>query len=33
VFWLYSYRLDATGADGVGGDDHDHLWRVGVYVP
>jgi hypothetical protein len=33
TFWLYSYRVDATGADGLGGDDHDHLWRVGVYVP
>jgi len=33
VFWLYSFRVDSTGADGIAGDDHDHLWRVGVYVP
>ena len=33
VFWLYSFRIDSTGADGLAGDDHDHLWRVGVYVP
>ena len=33
VFWLYSFRVDASGADGIDGDDHDHLWRVGVYVP
>jgi hypothetical protein len=33
AFWLYSYRLDAAGADGVDGGDHDHIWRVGVYVP
>ena len=33
AFWLYSYRIDSTGSDGLAGDDHDHLWRVGVYVP
>ena len=33
TFWFYSYRVDASGADGLAGDDHDHLWRVGVYVP
>jgi hypothetical protein len=33
TFWITSFRLDATGADGVNGDDHDHLMRVGVYVP
>jgi hypothetical protein len=33
TFWIYSYRLDAQGNDGLGGDDHDHVWRFGVYVP
>jgi hypothetical protein len=33
TFWIESFRLDSSGASGVNGDDHDHSWRVGVYVP
>jgi hypothetical protein len=33
TFTVYSFRCDPAGRDGLDGDDHDHMWRFGVYVP